>query len=464
MFSNFPGLLVAKGSGRQNNNIFRVPPGGAAEIETAGMPIQQVAMGMPYKGPDAVFVQFVEALNQEGQRLGGTAEVMVGEGRQDAPVGTTLALIEQAIKPILATHKRLVQGQSEELQLLVERFREDPQAWIRASQISKPLKTTGKAYPSGLTWDDEMFLTAINQNLIVPRADPNTASHLQRMLRNAALYQMAKDDPPSFNLLRIRQVCIRGIGFNDPDQFINPNPQPAGPPPDPKALAAQMSAQADLIDSSTKARQLQQQIQDSAMQQNDRSQDRQTKLAIAGAGLQKERIIASQQMAHDTFQKNADRTADIVQQHMDRAHEMGTQARDQQHERQQAHFDRQQDMQQHASELAHQGAMAQQQQAHEAGQAQQQQFHEAGMAQNQQAHQTQMGQREGMQQLEQTALKAAPGAGGGQSRSRRTTQRARGGSVGDFITPFGVARRAPDGSHYIRHPRTGQYYRIQRRQ
>ena len=61
---------------------------------------------------------------------------MVGEGRQDAPVGTTLALIEQAIKPLLATHKRLCAAQSDELQLLVERFREDPEALFRHQKPS----------------------------------------------------------------------------------------------------------------------------------------------------------------------------------------------------------------------------------------------------------------------------------------------------------------------------------------
>src|SRR5258708_13502858 len=136
MFANFPGLLVAKGAGRQNNNVFRVPPGGAAEIETGGLPIQQVAMGLPYKSPDAVFVGFIQTINQEGQRLGGTAEVMVGEGRQDAPVGTTLALIEQAIKPLMATHKRLCAAQSDELQLLIDRFPENPDPSLRPSNQS----------------------------------------------------------------------------------------------------------------------------------------------------------------------------------------------------------------------------------------------------------------------------------------------------------------------------------------
>ena len=221
MFSNFPGLLAAKGAARQDNSVIRIPPGGMKEIETGGMPIQQVVMGMPYKSPDATFVGFIDNLNQQGQRLGGTAEVMVGEGRQDAPVGTTLALIEQAIKPLLATHKRLCAAQSDELQLLVERFREDPEALYRHQKPS-----------AVVAWDDDLVIKALNTYQIVTRADPNTASHLQRMLRNAALYMMAKDDPAAFKLDQVRQVCIRGIGYANPDQFLEENPQP--PPPDPK--------------------------------------------------------------------------------------------------------------------------------------------------------------------------------------------------------------------------------------
>ena len=56
-------------------------------------------MGMPYTEANATFVGFIDNLNQQGQRLGGTTDVMVGEGEQDALLGTTLALIEQAIQP-----------------------------------------------------------------------------------------------------------------------------------------------------------------------------------------------------------------------------------------------------------------------------------------------------------------------------------------------------------------------------
>ena len=146
MFSNFPGLLAAKGAGRQDNSVIRIPPGGVKEIETGGLPIQQVVMGMPYKSPDATFVGFIQQLE-----LGGATSRRHGRGdgrrgaSQDAPVGTTLALIEQAIKPLLATHKRLCSAQSDELQLLVERFREDPGAFYRHQKSAGAIPGTTSA-------------------------------------------------------------------------------------------------------------------------------------------------------------------------------------------------------------------------------------------------------------------------------------------------------------------------------
>lgn len=404
MFANFPGLLVSKGAARQNNNIIRIPPGGLAEIETGNLPINQVAMPLPYKPPDAVSVQFVQQLNQEGQRLGGTAEVMVGEGRQDAPVGTTLALIEQAIKPLLATHKRLCAAETDELQLLVERFREDPMAFVRASRMLKPVQTSNPSMPSGLTWDEQLFLQAINENRIVARADPNTASHLQRMLRNAALYQMAKDEPGAFNTLRIRQVCIRGIGFADPDQFLNPNP--TGPPPDPKAIAAQMSAQADMTDAQTKAQQLQHEIQTAPMEAQTRQADNQAKITTARLGVQKEQLAArtqamqaqaigakaqseGQRHAVTLHEGAADRQADLLKQGREHAHDL-----------QMAGVEGQQEAQLHRADQVHEAGMAAQGQQHEAGMARLSQAHDGQMAATEQAHEGQMAQRTQMHEAQ----------------------------------------------------------------
>jgi hypothetical protein len=487
MFANFPGLLVAKGAARQNNNIFRIPPGGSAEIETGGLPIQQVAMGMPYKSPDAVWTSFVQQLNQEGKSLGGTAEIMVGEGRQDAPVGTTLALIEQAIKPLLATHKRLCAAQSDELQLLCERFKEDPEAFWRANKRT------------AWDWDAEVFLQALERNEIVTRADPNTASHLQRMLRNAALYQMAKDEPPAFNVLAIRRVCIRGIGFANPDQYLNP--MPTAPPPDPKAQAAMLTGQAAMLDAQTRAGQLQIDMRDKPLDDQQHQVDAQVKMATSQMGLQKQQLATKTAMAqasneankpvmerqkqvHQSQESQADRAHDTAKQMREQAHEMNLErggwahesqlhmvdqqhearlgAQDQMHERamgaQQQQFDAAQGMQ----DRQHEDQMGQREQAIESQREERGRQHEEQMSERTQQHERVMGQQQARAKIQE--VKARPQPQRSSSSGSARTQRARGGSVQNHVTtPYGVATRAPDGEFYVRHPHTGQYWRIRRR-
>jgi hypothetical protein len=497
MFANFPGLLVAKGAARQNNNIFRIPPGGSAEVETGGLPIQQVAMGMPYKSPDAVWVGFVQQLNTEGKSLGGTAEIMVGEGRQDAPVGTTLALIEQAIKPLMATHKRLCAAQSDELQLLCERFKEDPESFWRANKR--------KAW----NWDSEVFLMALQRSEIVTRADPNTASHLQRMLRNAALYQMAKDEPGAFNVTTIRRMCIRGIGFSNPDQFLNPMPQ--GPPPDPKAQAAMLTGQAAMMDANTRAGQLQLDMRDKPMDDQQHQVDAQVKMATAKMGLQKQQLathtagfqaqnearkpqMEQAKQQHESQESQLDRAHDTATQMRDQAHEMNLErggwahedmqhARDQQHEQQmgardqmhervmgaqqhqfeavQGQQDRQMDAANAQQDRQHESQMGEREQAVESQREERGRAHEDQMTERSQQHERVMGQQQARAKIQEVKAKPQPQRAASSSTRQK---RASGGSVQHQIdTPYGTARRAPDGEFYVQHPHTGQYFRIRRR-
>ncbi len=477
MFSNFPGLLAAKGSGRQDNSVIRIPPGGVKEIETGGLPIQQVVMGMPYKSPDASFIAFIEGLNQQAQRLGGTAEIMVGEGKQDAPVGTTLALIEQAIKPLLATHKRLCAALSDELQLLVERFREDPEAFYRHQKPS-----------AVVSWDDQLLIKALNTYQIVTRADPNTASHIQRMLRNAALYMMAKDDPSAFNVTQIRKVCIRGIGFANPDQYLNANPQT--PPPNPKEQAALIAAQAQMLDAQAKQGQLQLEAKNAPMEAQGKQMDAMAKIQTAKLGVQKQQLATHtahlqaqneqikpqmEQMKHqhDAQEGQADRAADILKQQMQQAHEMRLAGVEQQGEMQKAHLDHQSKIQQtgmqHQTEmtrigaeqqgrmqeagLKHQTEMAKGAQQHQTAMAQGEQQKETTLAQGAQQHETALAQGKQEHQGKLQEIKAAPKPAAAQ-------KRATGGRV---MTPFGEANQAPDGHHYVRHPISGQYFRVKKK-
>jgi uncharacterized OsmC-like protein len=142
-----------------------------------------------------------------GQRVGGTAEMAVGEGRQDAPVGTTLAIIDQATKVMNSVHKRLHAAQADEFQLLKECFKENPESFWQ--------RNNSPAYP----WDQDTFLKALDSNYLVPQADPNTASHTQRMMKTVSLIQLAAQAPDMFNLEAVNRQAIRTIGYN-PDEFI----------------------------------------------------------------------------------------------------------------------------------------------------------------------------------------------------------------------------------------------------
>ena len=239
MYANFPGFLYAKTSGRQNSNIFRIPPGGGAQIDTAGMPIQQAVMPLPYKEPSGALGQFAETISQYGQRLGGTAEMQVGEGKQDAPVGTTLAIIEQAQKLLNSVHKRLHAAQADEFQLLAQCFREHPNSfWQRNKRPANQ-------------WDEQTFLTALDNYELVPQADPNTASHIQRVMKVTALIQLAQQAPDLYNLDAVNREALLTLGWANPASLLR-DQQAQPTPPDPQAQAAQMAGQAAMITAQSK--------------------------------------------------------------------------------------------------------------------------------------------------------------------------------------------------------------------
>jgi hypothetical protein len=254
MYSNFPGFLMADTGARQNTNIFRVPPGGGALVKTGGAPIQQAIMPLPYKEPSTALMSLVDNIATTGMRVGGTSELQVGEGRPEAPVGTTLALIEQATKIMSSVHKRLHAAQAEEFQLLVELFREHPESFWQRNR--RP----------ALQWDEQTFLQALNDCELIPQADPNTASHAQRVMKIMALKQLQAAQPSLYDPIAIDRAALQAIGFNNPEQFMAPQQAQASPPPemiqaqaqmrqgDIMAQAAKTSADARMLDAQTKAR------------------------------------------------------------------------------------------------------------------------------------------------------------------------------------------------------------------
>jgi hypothetical protein len=239
MFSNFPGFLLADTGARQNTNIFRVPPGGGALVKTAGMPINQAVMPLPYKDPSGALMTLVDNMAQTGQRLGGTSETAVGEGKQDAPVGTTLALIDQATKILNSVHKRMHAAQAKEFQLLVDCFRENPESFWQSNR--RPARK----------WDQETFLRGLDQVDLVPQADPNTSSQTQRIMKIVALKQIQGQNPTLFDPIAIDKAALQAIGWSNPEQFMVPPEAQAAPPPQLMQAQAEMAIKKQDADAKT---------------------------------------------------------------------------------------------------------------------------------------------------------------------------------------------------------------------
>ena len=252
MYNNFPGFLMADTGARQNTNIFRVPPGGGALIKTGGLPISQAVMPLPYKEPSGALMNLVNQISDTGMRVGGTSEAMVAEGKRDVPVGTMLAMVEQAQKVLNSVHKRLHSAQAEEFSLLRDCFRDNPDSFWMSKK--------GNSYP----WDEKTFTDALENYYFVPQADPNTASQTQRLLKVAALKQLVAMNPTLYDPIAVDTAALQALGFSNPQQFMVPMSSLSQPKPTPEqqkmaadAKSSAMSAQAKMMDSQTRAQESQ---------------------------------------------------------------------------------------------------------------------------------------------------------------------------------------------------------------
>ncbi len=335
MYANFPGFLISDTGSRQNTNIFRIPPGGAAQVKTGGQPIGQAVMPLPYKEPSQALMALVENMASTGMRVGGTSELQVGEGRADAPVGTTLAMIEQATKVLNSVHKRMHAAQAEEFGLLRDCFREHPESfWERNRRPT-------------VQWNPELLMQALDDVELVPHADPNTASHAQRVMKVMALKQLQAGNPGLYDPIAIDTAALRAIGWSNPEQFFKPEGDRNQPPPEvlkgiedlkidkQKADADTMRAQADMIKAQqghapaaapqqpqvdpakmmaeqNKARQLEYAAHRDAVNDENRDLDREKDMRLEQMRVDRDRMSDAVRMQHEIDMQQVEHNADIV--------------------------------------------------------------------------------------------------------------------------------------------------------
>jgi hypothetical protein len=310
MLANFPGGIMARSTGKQQTTNIRVGPGQVAPMDVDGVPLSQAFMPLPYRDVTGGFLQIIQSVEQTANRLGMMAEVAVGEGRQDAPVGTTIALIEQATKVINAVHKRMHTAQCKEFGLLKELFRRDPEALWRSNKNPN------------FQGDAQRLQEALDNKDIVPRADPNTSSQTMRIQKAIAIYTLAQQNPSAFDQKAVYERIMSMIGIEDAADLFNKNPAgPQQPMVDPSrqidAQAKMLAAQAKMAETQIKSKtvetdaqvkmaQLQTQNMDALTKRQiaktdaiNHAQDRNAKLQLEGLKLQQSAMVHRDKLSLD---------------------------------------------------------------------------------------------------------------------------------------------------------------------
>jgi hypothetical protein len=227
-FANFPAWAHAKGTTRVDKSTIVVGPGQSVEIDTMGMPIRDALMPFPVREPNPALFQFFNALVEAGRRLGATADMPVGDAPQNAPVGTTFALIEQATKVLTTSMRRLHVAMGDELRLLAAEFARDPKAQY-------PFQIDGKR---GVALAAD-FSAAVDA---IPVSDPNVPTKQQRIALAQAKLQVATQFPD----ITDKRFAVRGmyqslgVPTSEIDQLVPPEQQVVPLDPVSENMAAAM--------------------------------------------------------------------------------------------------------------------------------------------------------------------------------------------------------------------------------
>jgi hypothetical protein len=209
---NFPGGLKVSGLKIETNDL-AIGPAEFREIETGGLPIQQCVMLMPYAEPSTVLMQLRTDLMMQSAKNGMAADVQVPELGTNAPVGTTLSMIEvngRAQSTVLRSFRNSL---SHELKLLFNLFGDHLE--------DKPYTFSVPGKETAIMRAD--FNEKVN---IVPVSDPNVLTSTHRLLRAEAIYKIASSAPQIYNMREINKMMLHAMNVDNIDKLLIEEPQP----------------------------------------------------------------------------------------------------------------------------------------------------------------------------------------------------------------------------------------------
>ena len=201
--SNLPAGLKARGL-RIKGDSTPLMPGEFRDVDVPSGAIKDSITFLPYKEPSQVLAGLLGNLVEEGRRFASIADLQIGDANQNAPVGTTLALMERAMKVMSAVQARLHASLKQELDLLVDIIRTHMQGDYEYETDMGATRTDD--------YDGRID--------VIPVTDPNAASLSQRVVQYQAALQLAQQAPQMYDLPELHRQMLLTLGIQDPDKII----------------------------------------------------------------------------------------------------------------------------------------------------------------------------------------------------------------------------------------------------
>ena len=202
--ANLPGGLKARGL-RIKGDDTPIAPGEFRDVDVPAGSIRDNIINLPYKEPSATLLALFKEIVDEGRSLASTADMKVADMNQQAPVGTTLAIIERMMKVMSAVQARVHAAMKKEFKLLKAIIRD----------------YTPEEYEYETTGEGRMVKQADYELCeVIPVSDPNASSSVQRMAQYQAALQLSQTAPQLYDMPQLHRNTLKALGMKNADQII----------------------------------------------------------------------------------------------------------------------------------------------------------------------------------------------------------------------------------------------------
>ena len=202
--ANLPGGLKSRGL-RIKGDDTPIEPGSFRDVDVPSGSIRDNIMPLPYKEPSQVLLQLLKDITTEGRRLGAVSDMNISDMSANAPVGTTLALLERTLKPMAAVQARVHYAMKQEfkmLKMLMVEYAPTEYAYV-------PTRGDVSAKQSDYTMID-----------VIPISDPNSSTMAQRVVQYQAVLQMSQTAPQIYDLTQLHRQMIEVLGVKNAEKLV----------------------------------------------------------------------------------------------------------------------------------------------------------------------------------------------------------------------------------------------------